>query len=287
MLNETLKSIAPATAKAIIVAELHESACDSQTDYFASTTKKVIALAWSNSTRDNFAEMRKAAATFSDTMHLGPGCDMYTASVVFAGDVLDPQTHRAYYAGDVSPWHSDLFANVPQSTHRSAGPFTTLAAVEVFVASQPMPNDVSLGGVVASFEWKISKTSIEHREKYAMGHGYYLSDGGRYSGWHIRKTGIDSWREMDITRLTSPEPLPPVPAAVAVPTVPTETAQPVSVMLNAEKQGIELRFSAKPAEAVRDNLKAHGWRWSRFSGCWYVKDSAAARAFAQTVVVNS
>ncbi len=29
--------------------------------------------------------------------------------------------------------------------------------------------------------------SAEHREKYSMGAGYYLSEGSRYSGWKIRK----------------------------------------------------------------------------------------------------
>ena len=29
--------------------------------------------------------------------------------------------------------------------------------------------------------------SAEHREKYSMGAGYYLSEGSRYSGWQIRK----------------------------------------------------------------------------------------------------
>ena len=32
--------------------------------------------------------------------------------------------------------------------------------------------------------------SAEHREKYSMGHGYYLSTGGRYSGWQVRKRSL-------------------------------------------------------------------------------------------------
>ena len=41
----------------------------------------------------------------------------------------------------------------------------------------------------------------------------------------------------------------------------------VSAMVseNREKNGIEIRFKAKPPAAVLADLKAHGWRWSRFS----------------------
>ena len=34
----------------------------------------------------------------------------------------------------------------------------------------------------------------EHREKYSMGHGYYLAT-ARHSGWHVRKTSATTdWR---------------------------------------------------------------------------------------------
>ena len=45
--------------------------------------------------------------------------------------------------------------------------------------------------------------------------------------------------------------------------------------------GIELRFPDKPPVEIRDRLKLAGWRWSRFSACWYHRDEPAARAFAQ------
>ena len=34
---------------------------------------------------------------------------------------------------------------------------------------------------------------------------------------------------------------------------------------------------------VLDNLKANGWRWSRFAGCWYKTASEAAIDFACSV----
>ncbi len=50
---------------------------------------------------------------------------------------------------------------------------------------------------------------------------------------------------------------------------------------NKAKDGIELRFPAKPAAEVLDQLKANGWRWSRFSSCWYQRNTPEQRAFAE------
>lgn len=60
----------PAWAKAFIVADLVEDQSDSMTDYFGSTTRRRVILAFSKHTRDLFPEMRKAAANFAETAHL-------------------------------------------------------------------------------------------------------------------------------------------------------------------------------------------------------------------------
>lgn len=44
-----------------------------------------------------------------------------------------------------------------------------------------------------------------------------------------------------------------------------------TVRYNAEKNGVEVKFDAKPAEDVRAQLKRFGFRWSRFSQVWYKK----------------
>lgn len=42
------------------------------------------------------------------------------------------------------------------------------------------------------------------------------------------------------------------------------------------KDGVELSFSGKPDERVRNNLKSFGFRWSHFGGVWYLpKDKYA------------
>ena len=56
---------------------------------------------------------------------------------------------------------------------------------------------------------------------------------------------------------------------------------------NREKNGIEIRFPSRPGDDVLANLKAHGWRWSRFSKCWYNRNSEEARTFAEEIAAAS
>lgn len=58
----------------------------------------------------------------------------------------------------------------------------------------------------------------------------------------------------------------------------------VTLSYNHEKGGVELRFPSKPNAEVLDSLKLAGWRWSRFSSCWWHTDTPEARAYALGVV---
>jgi hypothetical protein len=214
-------------------------------------------------TRDVFSEMRKAAARFPETAHLGPGCDIFTARVVLATDVQS--NGAAYWTGSPSHWHQDL--------DEGGRRFTTEAEAQSFLSTAPQPEPIYFGEQLARFEWRLTRQAIEHREKYSMGHGYYLKAACRYhSGWIVRKVSpghIGSAVELDVlAEATRPEPT-------------ASSEQPAAgVTLNAERQGVEIRFPAKPPAAVLDRLKANGWRWSRFSACWYQRDTPEARAFA-------
>lgn len=175
----------PTWAKAVIVAELVQDECDPQTDYFATSTKETILLAFSAHTKDNFAEMRKAAATFEHTKHLGPGRDTYIVNVILQNDVGN-RNGSAYWANTRSHWHGEF---CPYDGIK----FETRAEAETFIASQPAPHDISFDGTIGRFAWDINCDSVEHREKYSMGHGYYLKRGSRYSsGWEVRKIQISA-----------------------------------------------------------------------------------------------
>ena len=53
---------------------------------------------------------------------------------------------------------------------------------------------------------------------------------------------------------------------------------------NAEKRGLELRFPDKPDQEIREDMGRNGWRWSRFSRCWYHRDNERNRAYAEALI---
>lgn len=53
--------------------------------------------------------------------------------------------------------------------------------------------------------------------------------------------------------------------------------------LNAEKNGIEIRFDSKPAAAVLETIKAAGYRWSRARRLWWAHQSPEALEAAQRI----
>lgn len=55
----------------------------------------------------------------------------------------------------------------------------------------------------------------------------------------------------------------------------------VVMSLNRQKNGVELRFSDKPDEATRDDMKSVGFRYSRPQNMWYARQSEEAIALAQ------
>lgn len=192
----------PAGAVAIIVGRLEENTSDPYSDYFASRTVKTVYLAFSDSKRDDFNEMRQAAGLCEETAHL-----------------------------------------------KTAGP------------------------------------DAEHREKYSMGHGYYLSTGGRYSGWQVSKDRIGDYTSLENLQIAAAEgryfcdkaPLTTVDTNFYGQSV---TVPSCRMRINQEKSGIELYFVGKPASTILDDLKRNGWRWARFNKCWYARDTERARAFA-------
>lgn len=57
----------------------------------------------------------------------------------------------------------------------------------------------------------------------------------------------------------------------------------VNVVLNEEKNGIEIRFVGKPAAEIIESLKANGFRWSGKQKMWYAKQSTETMAFANSL----
>jgi hypothetical protein len=151
--RDLFKKHIPETAKALIIAEYHVNDTDLMSDYFAHHSTNKVILGFSAHTRDLFGEMRKHAGLIPETAHLGPNCGHFEPRVKINEDI---QSNGAYYhKGQYSHWHQEM-------TQKDG---------------QEIP-----------FSWSIEEDSLEHREKYSMGGGYYLKDGGRHStGWSISK----------------------------------------------------------------------------------------------------
>lgn len=270
----------PRGATHAIEARCEEDQSDSMTDYWGSRTTATVIIGFSAHGRDLFPELRKAAATFEPTADLGPGMGRYTARVIITAPEVIP---GGYYAGRRSHWHSDLYVSPDGTQEHSGVPFVQRARASAWIYGRPEIPQISFDGVLVSFGWDLEEHKIEHREKYSMGHGYYLAGEGQYSGWQVRKSTLPRMRPGESLVVADHLIAPAVtaaPAQVETGASGTSESGAPSYSLNAAKNGIEIRFPAKPAASVLDNLKSAGWRWSRFSACWWHKDTLDARILA-------
>ena len=91
--RERLKTLIPANAKAVIVAELRKDKSERMTDYFAYSTERTVILGFSTHKRDLFSEMRKYAANFEGTAYLSEENEKYEHREKYTGG-------SGYYLGE-------------------------------------------------------------------------------------------------------------------------------------------------------------------------------------------
>ena len=177
-----LDAVKPHWAVSAIVAELEKDKSDTMTDLFMTGTLRRVVLGFSRHNRDLFGEMRKHAAKMPETEHLSKGKAQYTARIVLLND--NPRHNGgAMWEGQFSPWHREESDSAPT--------FYTEADIQAWIDAQPTIESIWDGETECRFGWKIHSTSMEHREKYSMGAGYYLKASGRYStGWKVEKVGL-------------------------------------------------------------------------------------------------
>lgn len=167
-----------------IIAELHEDHSDRQTDYFNSICVETRLLAWSNHSRNLFAEMRKAAETCPETAHLGVEKGLFRVMVL--PNPEDPESR-------IKEWI------YPEGKNKFDSLATAQAKAERYAAEDTANRQKLITGEVKAFvpnfpfgyEIRGTKKAIEHRENYSMGKGYYLAQ-NPYSGWTIRKCSLKS-----------------------------------------------------------------------------------------------
>lgn len=128
----------------------------------------------------------------------------------------------------------------------------------------------------ASYVQPSRHVSFARHLEAAAALGYTITEGA-----HGRIDGVDYETQQQIYREARGRSYYVRPTAVP-------SAEPVApgravVRINEEKHGVELVFPAKPAADILERVKAAGWRWSRFNGCWYAKHTAEALAFANSI----
>jgi hypothetical protein len=198
----------PEWAKAAIVAEYQVDESDVQSDHFSERTVRRVLLAWSRTARNSFAELRKAAATFKPTEHLGPGRDEWIAIIVLDNDVTSNGSN--YFAGERSHWHHEL--NEIDGRLRTFG---TKGEAEEFAATLH-PESITFGSTLVNFRVELRCESYEHRENYSMGRGLVLGACRYRTGWTVRKRAIEPFSHLD--ELADPEPEEQLPSRSVQPT---------------------------------------------------------------------
>ncbi len=264
-----------AGADRIIYAEFRVNESDMQTDYFGGRTSRTVVIGFGKGKRENFKQLRKAAATFEPTAHMGPGRDIWTPRVV----VRDNIEGTTYWKGSYSHWHHDIEQEATFATEAEAVAYTT---------EQGEPHAIGFDGVTGHFEWDIEHESYENRENYSMGGGNYLG-ACRYGGWqvssrtHVPDDGCEYCGE-PISKTTEPEPTAPEPTEATTTQAATiqkhhHTKRDVDFWLIPTGDMDRDTFDAKRSECKA----AGGWysrKWGKCPGGFAFDTEADASAFA-------
>ncbi len=149
-------------ASRAVLARFRVNESDSQTDYFGGRTTRTVVIGFGKGKRENFKQLRKAAATFLPTKHLGPGCDSYTVWV---------NTEKA---------GEDRYT--PGRTMSDT--FETEDDARAWIEGEITAGESQAGLFADDCGYSIECRSVENRENYSMGGGNYLG-GSRYGGWSV------------------------------------------------------------------------------------------------------
>ena len=134
-----------------------------------------------------------------------------------------------------------------------------------------------------------------HTENFSMGHGNYLIS--EHTGIRMNHGAYDGRREVE-TRFeirfdTYAKDMYPYKNYTSAELMqsPNETDQAfqgadVTMRLNDEKEGVELKFTEKPPEEIMASLRIAGFRWSRPKRIWYAKQNERTIAFAERICRN-
>jgi hypothetical protein len=114
------------------------------------------------------------------------------------------------------------------------------------------------------------KTTIE---AYAVSNGYDMNP----NNWDYYRTLMNAEKEMLSAKTSTTQ----EPSNVS--TIET-TSNDINVVLNEEKNGIEITFATKPSEEVLSALHAHGFKWYYKLKKWIAKQTPDRITFAYSLI---
>jgi len=168
--------------------------------------------------------------------------------------------------------------------HHSIGTTYAIGTVSKGARKESLVRDI-----IASIPELQEYTWSWNTQEYSMGHGTFMESSqvgiAPIKAYDGRKE-VGYWYEIQFSNsLTLPKSRLYVDQAIRIRKDKIEGVQPsgdkiATCKINVEKGGIELYFPGKPQAAVLDDLKASGFRWSRFNSCWYKLDNSIARRTA-------
>lgn len=137
----------PAWAVSVLVARSMVDKSDTMTDYFDAAPTRRVLLAWSKHCRDNFAEMRKAAALFPNTAHL--------ATAGKEAEHREKWSMGAGYYLKASGWYSDGWEVRKEDF---AGPEGWVSGeTDIIAAQQTKPSPAKAEHVASGAAYAIEK----------------------------------------------------------------------------------------------------------------------------------
>ena len=290
-----LESIKPANATALIVAEHQVDDSDTMTDYHASHSDKAVAIGWRTGSREDFRQLRAAAANFPPTADYAPGNSRW--QVWPNADPEDEHGTRGCGSVSINGETLYIYGNEEQAKAKADAERAKLqAAWDAAVASGAGAGSSMSEYNFMKYGYTLQEHKLEHRENYSMGAGNYLGD-GKYSGWIVKSYGLQYGKgnvvetehlvNLMAAQKTAPssqtQSRPVQVSGSSVPSARPVANSQVTVSRNEEKNGVEIRFTTKPAEEVLTVLKKNGFRWSKFSSVWYKAYSDDTLCFANNL----
>lgn len=172
----------------VITASFMVNESDPYTDYHGGRTARTVVIGFGKGKRENFKQLRKAAASFPPTAFFGPGKDLWTVEANKSPDDAEPY-RRGQMLRDDSGRAREF------STREEA----EAAVAELLETHEQCRSDYT--GVVdfphfaGRYGVNYIRSRLEQRENYSMGGGNYLGH-DRYSGWKVSSTRAE-WLSAD------------------------------------------------------------------------------------------